>query len=92
MKKKLFILGISLIASVGVANEMFATPPTEYLISGADIYGESAYQIHAFADHRAWQEDHVWQGLNMAAALPHSRSLLIFKQVNSFIGRATVAF
>jgi hypothetical protein len=51
VKKILFIPAVSLIATVAAANEMFATPPSEYLISGMDINGESAYQIHAFVDH-----------------------------------------
>jgi hypothetical protein len=51
VKNELLILAVSLIAGAAAANEMFASPPNEYLISGSDIYGESAYEIHAIVDY-----------------------------------------
>lgn len=47
MKKKLLLLPALFVAGATLANEMFAAPPTDYVISGKDIDGKDAYQIHA---------------------------------------------
>ncbi len=47
MQKQSFLLILLGLTSYAAANETFLTPPTEYVISGSDRYGESAYQMHA---------------------------------------------
>ena len=50
MPIKLLLLPLLLVGSLAAANEMFLTPPTEIVLSGADRYGESAYEIRAILD------------------------------------------
>ena len=47
-----FFLIISFACQVAHANEMFEAPPTEYVVSGNDIYGDHAYEIRAELDTR----------------------------------------
>ena len=41
---------LSAIGSAALANQMFLTPPTQYVVIGDDAYGENAYEIRATLD------------------------------------------
>ena len=47
MTRTLSLALVLVAGSVALANEMFLTPPTEYVLSGNDRYGETAYEIRA---------------------------------------------
>ena len=51
MIRTLPLMTLVFIGTVALANEMFLTPPTEYVVSGNDRYGDSAYEIRALLTH-----------------------------------------